>query len=47
MIKDITITGVKYELNATTKKHTLKRKIGSLGKYLPRHARKSASADVN
>ena len=45
MIKDITITGVKYELNATTKKQ-VERKIGSLGKYLPRHARKSASADV-
>ena len=45
MIKDIAITGVKYELNATTKKY-VERKIGSLGKYLPRHARKSASADV-
>ena len=45
MIKDITITGVKYELNATTKKY-VERKIGSLGKYLQRHARKSASADV-
>ena len=45
MMKDITITGVKYELNATTKKQ-VERKIGSLGKYLPRHARKSASADV-
>ena len=45
MIKDITITGVKYELNATTKKY-VERKIGSLGKYLPRHARKRASADV-
>ena len=45
MIKDITITGVKYELNATTKKY-VERKIGYLGKYLPRHARKSASADV-
>ena len=45
MIKDITITGVKYELNATTKKY-VERKIGSLGQYLPRHARKSASADV-
>ena len=45
MIKDITITGVKYELNATTKKY-VERKISSLVKYLPRHARKSASADV-
>ena len=45
MIKNITITGVKYELNDTTKKY-VERKIGGLGKYLPRHARKSATADV-
>ena len=45
MIKDITITGVKYELTDTTKKY-VERKIGALGKYLPRHARKSATADV-
>ena len=36
MIKNITITGVKYELNDTTKKY-VERKIGGLGKYLPRH----------
>ena len=45
MIKDITITGVKYELTDTTKKY-VERKIGALGKYLPRHARKSVTADV-
>ncbi len=45
MIKNITITGIKYELTETTKKYTEK-KIGSLDRYLPRHARKSASADV-
>ena len=45
MIKNITITGVKYELTDTTKKY-VERKIGALGKYLPRHARKSATADV-
>lgn len=45
MIKDITITGLKYELTDTTKKY-VEKKIGSLDKYLPRHARKSASADV-
>lgn len=45
MIKAITITGVKYELTDTTKKY-VERKIGTLGKYLPRHARKSATADV-
>ena len=31
MIKDITITGVKYELNATTKKY-VERKLVLLGK---------------
>ena len=31
MIKNITITGVKYELNDTTKKY-VERKIGGLGK---------------
>lgn len=45
MIKNINITGVKYELNETTKKYVDK-KIGELDKYLPRHARKSVSADV-
>ena len=32
-------------MNDTTKKY-VERKIGGLGKYLPRHARKSATADV-
>lgn len=45
MIQNLTITGVKYELTDTTKKY-VEKKIGSLDKYLPRHARKSASADV-
>lgn len=45
MIKNINITGVKYELNETTKKY-VEKKIGALDKYLPRHARKSVSADV-
>ena len=45
MIKHITITGVKYELNDTTKKY-VEKKIGALDRFLPRHARKSASADV-
>lgn len=45
MIKNINITGVKYELNETTKKY-VEKKIGELDKYLPRHARKSVSADV-
>lgn len=45
MIKNINITGVKYDLNETTKKY-VEKKIGELDKYLPRHARKSVSADV-
>ena len=45
MIESIDITGVKYDLDATTKKYVLK-KIGRLDRYLPRHARKSVTADV-
>ena len=45
MIKTITITGVKYELTDKTKSY-VEKKIGNLDKYLPRHARKSATADV-
>lgn len=45
MITAIDITGVKYELDTTTKKYVAK-KIGRLDRYLPRHARKSASAEV-
>ena len=45
MIQNVTITGVKYELTDTTKKY-VEKKIGALDKYLPRHARKSAAADV-
>ena len=45
MIKNLTITGIRYELTETTKKY-VEKKIGALDKYLPRHARKSASADV-
>lgn len=45
MINNITITGIKYELNDNTKKY-VEKKIGALDKYLPRHARKSTSADV-
>lgn len=45
MIESIDITGVKYELDTTTKKYVIK-KIGRLDRYLPRHARKSVTADV-
>ena len=45
MINLIEITGVKYDVDATTKKYVTK-KIARLDRYLPRHARKSASAEV-
>lgn len=45
MIEHITIDGVKYQLDATAKRYVT-RKIGKLDRYLPRHARKSAMAEV-
>jgi len=45
MIKSIEITGMKYDLDETTKKYVNK-KIGRLDRYLPRHARKSVTAEV-
>jgi putative sigma-54 modulation protein len=45
MIESIDITGVKYDLDATTKKYVTK-KIGRLDRYLPKHARKSVTAEV-
>ena len=45
MIAAIDITGVKYELDDATKKYVTK-KIGRLDRYLPKHARKSATASV-
>ena len=45
MINQISITGIKYEVDDTTKRYVIK-KISKLDRYLPRHARKSASAEV-
>lgn len=45
MIQNIDITGVKFDLDDTTKKYVYK-KIGRLDRYLPKHARKSAMAEV-
>jgi len=45
MITNIDITGVKYQLDETTRKYVVK-KIGRLDRFLPRHARKSVSASV-
>jgi putative sigma-54 modulation protein len=45
MITAIEITGVQYEVDETTRKYVMK-KIGRLDRYLPRHARKTATAEV-
>jgi len=45
MIGSIDIAGVKYEVSENTKKYVM-RKIAKLDRYLPRHARKSVTADV-
>lgn len=45
MLTSIDLTGIKYTIDDTTRKYVMK-KIGALDKYLPRHARKSVSAEV-
>ena len=45
MIAHIDITGVRYTLDDNTKKY-VNRKIGRLDRFLPRHARKSVTAEV-
>jgi putative sigma-54 modulation protein len=45
MIGSIDITGLKYEVNDATRRYVLK-KIGSLDRYMPSHARKSVSVRV-
>lgn len=45
MIAAIDITGIKYDIDETTRKYVL-RKLGRLDRYLPRHARKSVTVDV-
>jgi putative sigma-54 modulation protein len=45
MIDSIDISSTRYDVDETTKKYVFK-KIGRLDRYLPRHARKTASADV-
>lgn len=45
MISSLDITGEKYEVDDTTKKYVTK-KLGRLDRYLPRHARKSASSEI-
>lgn len=45
MITHIDISGVRYTPDELTKKYVMK-KIGRLDRYLPRHARKTAKAEV-
>ena len=45
MIASIDITSVKYQAGDQVQKYVM-RKVAKLDKYLPRHARKSATADV-
>lgn len=45
MISPIAITGIKYDVDEKTKKY-VEQKVGKLDRFLPRHARKSASAEV-
>jgi len=45
MIEAIKITGVKFDVDETTRKYVMK-KIGRLDRYLPKHARKSVTAEV-
>jgi putative sigma-54 modulation protein len=45
MAIQIQITGLAYEIDTPTRKYAKKR-IGHLYRYLPRHARKTASAEI-
>ena len=45
MITAIQITGIAYDVDENTRKYVIKR-IGRLDRYLPKHARKTVSADV-
>ena len=45
MIQTINITGVRYTPDEATKRY-VRKKIGSLDKFLTRHARKSTTVDI-
>lgn len=45
MIKDITFTGIHYDIDGPTLKYAIS-KIGKLDKYLSRHARASVRVEV-
>ncbi len=44
-MEHIEITGVRYTLDEPTKKY-VEKKVSSLGRFLPRHARKTFEAEV-
>ena len=46
MIEQITISSVNYDVNSNTDKY-VRRRIGKIDKFIPRHSRKSCSAKVN
>ena len=45
MITAIQVTGISYEVDEATHKYVIKR-IGRLDRFLPKHARKTVSAEV-
>ena len=45
MIQSVIVNGVKYSVDEQTRKY-IEKKIGRLDRFLPRHARKSATAEV-
>ncbi len=45
MITQIQVTGIAYEIDENTHKYVT-RKVGRLDRYLPKHARKTVSAEV-
>lgn len=45
MITSIQVTGIAYEVDDSTHKYVMDR-IGHLDRYLPKHARKTVSAEV-
>lgn len=45
MITSIKVTGIAYEVDETTRKYVIK-KVDRLGRYMPKHALKSVTAEV-
>ena len=45
MLKAITLTGIHYDIDETTHKYAL-HKLAKVDRYIPRHARASATAEI-